>query len=45
MSDNENTRSVAGSRMDGKVVILTGAAGNIGTYISAACCVRVRAWS
>jgi NAD(P)-dependent dehydrogenase (short-subunit alcohol dehydrogenase family) len=34
MSDNENTRSVAGSRMDGKVVILTGAAGNIGTYIS-----------
>jgi hypothetical protein len=33
MSDNENTRSVAGSRSWNKVVILTGAAGNIGTYI------------
>jgi malonyl-CoA reductase/3-hydroxypropionate dehydrogenase (NADP+) len=42
MSDNENTRSVAGSRMDGKVVILTGAAGNIGTSYPAACCVRAR---
>jgi malonyl-CoA reductase/3-hydroxypropionate dehydrogenase (NADP+) len=35
MSDNENGNRQRGrARMDGKVVILTGAAGNIGTYIS-----------
>jgi acrylyl-CoA reductase (NADPH)/3-hydroxypropionyl-CoA dehydratase/3-hydroxypropionyl-CoA synthetase len=43
--ERDHTRTVTGGALDGKVVILTGAAGNIGTSSAAACCAKAASWS